>query len=196
MPRPEDIAAENDAQLAELATLCLASARDLAARQLACDDAEAAARLAQALHHMGRSLRQTAALRARLARDLIRGVREDRINAAKQRDAQALVRRAQVEAPLRRLIWNEYEDSDAKAFDEALENRLDEEVLADTFTAEPLQAQIARIKALIRLSDPIPPPAPSAERGRRPEGPQGASAALSAAKDSEVLSDDYWRSSA
>ena len=146
--------------LAELAELCLASARDLAAKQLATEDPTETAVLASALHKVGRSARQCLALEARLVRDAQRALREDRDDAAKQRTVQTKVRRAKVRGALNQLVWDEYEDDEAEALELVISGRLDAEELADSFTTEPLDAQVERIRKSIGLGKPEPPPEP------------------------------------
>ena len=147
--------------LAELAELCLASARDLAARQAVAEDPADAAVLASALHKVGRSARQCLALEARLVRDAQRALREDRDDAAKQRTVQTQVRRAKVKSALNQLVWNEYEGDEAEAWEMAVGESLDDEELVDSFTTEPLDAQVERIRKSIGLGKPAPAPEPS-----------------------------------
>ena len=162
--------------LAELAELCLASARDLAARQAVAEDPADAAVLASALHKVGRSARQCLALEARLVRDAQRALREDRDDAAKQRTVQTQVRRAKVKSALNQLVWNEYEGDEAEAWEMAVGESLDDEELVDSFTTEALDAQVERIRKSIGLGKPEP-----AEETAAPD---------------PVLADDYWNSSA
>ena len=142
--------------LAELAELCLASARDLAAKQLATEDPGETAVLAGALHKVGRSSRQCLALEAKLVRDAQRALREDRDDAAKQRTVQTQVRRAKVKSALNQLVWNEYEGDEAEAWEMAVGESLDDEELVDSFTTEPLDAQVERIRKSIGLGKPEP----------------------------------------
>ena len=144
------------AVLAELAELCLASARDLAAKQLATEDPGETAVLASALHKVGRSSRQCLALEARLVRDAQRALREDRDDAAKQRTVQTQVRRAKVKSALNQLVWNEYEGDEAEAWEMAVGESLDDEELVDSFTTEPLDAQVERIRKSIGLGKAAP----------------------------------------
>ena len=166
--------------LAELAELCLASARDLAARQAAAEDPADAAVLAAALHKVGRSVRQCLALEARLLRERQRVERETRDDAAKQRSLQTTRRRAQVQSALNQLIWNEYENPEAEALEMVVDDRLDAEELTDSFTAEPLAAQVERIRKSIGLDVEPPPASPAPEPDRVPP----------------PIDDDHWRSSA
>ena len=144
--------------LAEFSELCLASARDLLARQLAAEEATEAAACAGALHKVGRSLRQAMALEAKLRRDQAAAGREAVVRTAEADQKRRRHRRAQVEAALARLIWTEGEDA-GEALETELSDLLDEEILADSFGDEPLDAHIARLCARLGVN---PGPAPFA----------------------------------
>jgi hypothetical protein len=136
--------------LAEFAELCLGSARDLHMRQIAAEEGAEAAALAAALHKVGRSLRQSMALEARLRRDQEAAGREA-IAAAMAEGGQAeekrrARRRAQVEAAVERLIWTEAESDDiAKGLVGDLSDLLDAESLADGFGDEAHAVHVARL---------------------------------------------------
>ena len=161
--------------LAELAELCLVSARDLAAKQLATEDPADSASLASALHKVGRSARQCLALEARLLREGKLADRETRDDAQRQRTFQTQKRRAQVQSALGQLIWDEYDRPEAEALEMVVDDRLDAEELADAFTTEPLEAQVERIRKSIGLTQAAPETEP-------PPDP--------------IRSDDDWHSSA
>lgn len=131
--------------LAEFAELCLSSARDLHARQLATEDAATAADLASALHKVGRSLRQSMALEARFRRGQETAQREVETQAVRAEEKRRGRRKAQVTAAVERLIWTEAgSEREAEGLISELEDLLDEEILADAFGDEPLEAHIAR----------------------------------------------------
>ena len=155
--------------LAELAEFLLASARDLAARQAAAEEPADAGVLADALHKVGRSYRQTLALEAKLRRDHVRAQRETRDDAQKQRTLQTQQRRARVRSALNQLIWDEYEGDEAEALEDVVGERLDDEELADSFTTEALDAQVERIRKSIGLGKQAPAetPKPPADDGWR-----------------------------
>ena len=170
--------------LGEFSELCLASARDLAARQLATEDAAEAAELASALHKVGRSLRQSMALEARLRRDQEQGVRE-----AQDRKAQADLtrrrhRRAQVEAAFERLSWDEGFDYD----EDDLSEILDVDILAETFGQLPLDRQIVNLCKRMGLE---PPQRLGPAKADTDEAPQDTHI-----RPPPPLDDDFWRSSA
>ncbi len=178
-----DMTQRHAAILAEVAEICLESVRDLAVRQKDADDPEQAALLAGALHKVSRSLRQTLALEARLVREAQRALREDRDDAVKQRTFQTQVRRAKVKSALNQLVWNEYEGDEAEAWEMAVGECLDDEELVDSFTTEPLDTQVERIRKSIGLGEPEPPP-PAPEPAPGPD------------RVPPPIDDDCWRSSA
>ena len=166
MPPEAQIAQENDAALAELAQLCLASARDLNARQLAAPEADEAARLAQAFHRVARSVRQSTALRAKLARDLTRAGCEDRQDVIQQQKTSVAAHKAEVRLAVQRLIWDEYERDAADELIDDLDERLDAESTAPDFTATPVEVLVARIRESLGM---VPA---SQDEGEQPDRPE------------------------
>ena len=151
--------------LAELSELGLTLARDLQARALVAETPEDAAGLANAFHRISRSVRQTLALEARLERDRKRAEREDFAEAQRQDRARVEKRSDQVRASVERLIWTEYEEDEAERLIDDLGDLLAEEALYDGFTADPVEAHIARICEDLGLPDPP-------LGGRWPGGPE------------------------
>ena len=141
--------------LARLAQICLAQA--------------------EAFQRASRSYRQTVALQEKLLREAKRAERETRDDAQKQRSLQTHTRRAKVQSALNQLIWNEYENPEAEALEMVVDDRLDDEQLADTFTTEPLEAQVERIRKSIGLTQAEPEAEPP---------------------PNSILPDDDWHSSA
>jgi hypothetical protein len=209
--------------LTELAELGLSSARDLHQRQLAAETPEQAVRVAAALHRIGRSLRQTVALEAKLERDAKRGEREDVLEEAKQvvsLDKVRLARRrGQVQAAVERVAWNESETMDdfytAKA---DLDELLDIEVQDDAFLAADPDLLIARLCKTLGYPSPLageggprrgseegshndrhcPSPADPANPEKPLIRPASAAHLLPQGEkddDDPLFSDDYWRSS-
>jgi hypothetical protein len=201
------------AVLMELAELGLSSARDLHRRQLAAETPEQAVRVAAALHRIGRSLRQTVALEAKLERDAKHGEREDALEEARQvvsLDKVRLARRrGQVQAAVERVAWNESETMDD--FDTAkadLDELLDIEVQDDAFLAADPDLLIARLcKTMGFTSEVIPrsggtpdPGDPSgvaspSSRSGSPASPSGRAEDDAGGDDDPLYADDYWRSS-
>ncbi|MDB5441932.1 MAG: hypothetical protein JWP73_308 [Phenylobacterium sp.] len=140
--------------LAELAALGLGLARHLNERAFAAEAPEDKASLTLAFHRASRSVRQTLALEARLQRDAQRQALEDRAEVRQDAERRVAKRRARVRAAMERLIWTEHEDAEAEVLVDDLEMLLDEDELSDGFTADPVEAHIARICEALGLKDP------------------------------------------
>ena len=202
--------------LSELAELGLTLARDLHTRALAADTPEQAADLAQAFHAVGRSVRQTLALEARLHRDHQRADREDRLDAQRQANSRNLIRKAQLRSAVEGVIWTEYEGTEAENLLDDLDHHLDEAILYDDFTSDPVETHIQRICSQLDLktegANPLspsatappngkqlaaqdPPPGRSPIRGRWPEGPEGVAAHSALPNPTKASTHDDWRNS-
>ena len=172
MHTPADIAREQDAGLQQLFQAGLELALQVQANAMAAQP-EAQARLSLTFHRLSRGVRQTAALRMKLAHDATRSDREQAAEVVKLETARAEKRQGQVKAGVEALIWTEAEG--VEAFDELqgeLEERLQIEVQDDqAFLAEPLAAQVARIAHCIGL-----PPPPCGVEERSPSGEQSTNA--------------------
>ena len=105
-----EMQARHAAALGRLAELGLALAADLERRALAAPDDDTAARLADSFHKVGRSVRQTLALEARLLREHVADVRECAAEDARTRPARLRARQREVRRQVERLIWDEVED--------------------------------------------------------------------------------------
>jgi len=125
-----DITEEEALGLAEVARHDLAMVRSFAARAQAAEDPEVASDLARSYQRAARSYRQTLALKVRLKREIAAAARENRPRPV--RDEAAIARRVrEVGGAVRRLIYNEYERSDAETCDELVET-LEETLLSDS----------------------------------------------------------------
>jgi len=142
MSSPDDMA---DAMLSRFAELSLELAAGLQARALATEDDEQAARIASAFHQVGRSLRQSLALRAKLQQE----AREDA-----QREAQARRddRKARVRKPLEREVWREFRGYDAENLCRELERFVEEEGEDPDFMDADVDAMIASLRARLPLT--------------------------------------------
>jgi hypothetical protein len=166
------------------------------------------ARLSLTFHRLSRGVRQTAALRMRLAREAERSGREivDEIISLDKRRLEK--RKAQVKAAVECLIWTEAESPEAlETFNGDLEELLEIEPQdAETFLGEPLDDQIARLCQRVGVSPPpsavIPrsggTPDPGDPGGLASPSPRHGSPAspCGRAEDDAGGDDDYWRSSA
>jgi hypothetical protein len=188
-------------------------AEDLCAAALAAETADEKQSLTLAFHRMGRTLRQTLALEAKLRRDARRQDHVEQDRAGKLAQARVTAHRNKLTAEVHRLIWNEAEDDDqAETLKSELDDRLDLEALdAEDFLTEPVEDQIARLCAAIGLKAPPPTVIPRSGDTPDPGDPSGltgpaaqlGSPASTCGRaeddgvggDDDLLSDDYWRSS-
>ena len=142
-----DITEEEALGLAEVARHDLAMVRSFAARAQAAEDPEVANDLARSYQRAARSYRQTLALKVRLKREIAAAVREGREPPV--RDEAAVARRVrEVRGAVRRLIYDEYERSDAETCEDLAENL--EEILLVTsrrsdFMARDLDEQVVAL---------------------------------------------------
>ena len=208
-----DLASELDEGLKQLFDSGLALALEVQKNAMAAEPAEQA-RLGLTFHRLSRGVRQTAALRMKLARDAERAGREQAAEVVDLAKVRVQKRRAQVQTTIDRLIWTEAESDDSEIvlrgeLDELLDIEVQDE---EAFEAEDLDDQIERICRI--LSVPVPPPqgevsakptegasavdVPRPLLSGSPLSPSGTAPPKGGATDDEdpILSDDYWRSSA
>jgi len=153
------MAERHNALLQELAGLGMTVARELGQRVAAAETVEAAEGLALAFHRVSRSVRQTLALEAKLARDLRAIARDDHAQSEALTRRRVQQRQARVRAALARDLWTEYEEDEAERLNEILFERLEEAALDDAFLQGPVEACIARLRADLGLpaNDSSPP---------------------------------------
>ena len=140
------------AGLCELAALDLAMARDFAARAKAAQDPEVANALARTYQRMGRSYRQSLALKVRLAREIAQADREPSPPIPRD-EARIEARIAEIRRPVQRVIWAEHEPAEtADPLDdlagevfELLDARLDILARDNRFGLEPLDVHVGSI---------------------------------------------------
>jgi hypothetical protein len=161
--------------LAELAALGLSLARAAHEEALAAETPAAKAEMTLAFHRISRSVRQTLALEAKLARDRQQQQREVRAETVNQKEKAVYRRRSQVRLAVERLIWTEAEGQEAERLFSDLDDILEEEVLYDSFTVDPVEAHIARICTALGLTAAAPHDGmltefPPDESGRRSSG--------------------------
>ena len=138
--------------LGELAGLGMAVARDLQGRVACAETDEAAQGLALAFQRVSRSVRQTLALEAKLARDMRRIAREDAADTRDEVRRRVNLRQGQVRVAVAREVWAEHEGDEAEARLEALESHILDAALSETFLDEPIEACIARIRVDLGLA--------------------------------------------
>jgi hypothetical protein len=189
MDSDADMMARHIRLLARFAEQAASLAEDLCASALAAETLEEKQAASLAFHRMGRALRQTIALEARLRRDESRALREDRDEGVKLEAARVEKRKAHVKGTVERLIWTETEDADdAEDLVDRLESLVEAEAGVEGFAAEAPEAQIVRLCEILGLD----PPEPSSAHPRAGGDPSGGSSDQADDEDP----DDYWRSSA
>jgi hypothetical protein len=196
-----DIASELDDGLRELFDAGLALALQVQANAMAAEPAEQA-RLAITFHRISRGVRQTAALRMRLAREAERAGRDATAEVISLDKRRLDKRKGQVKAAIESLIWTEAEGDDS-TLSLDLEDLLDIETQdPDTFAAEDLDEQVRRFAEKLGLEIPL---RPNSDRHGRPcaghPWSQDASMIRGGAQvslppgDGDAAGDDYWRPS-
>jgi len=204
-----DIASELDEGLKQLFDGGLELALQVQANAMAAEPAEQA-RLSLSFHRLSRGVRQTAALRMKLAREAERAVRETTAEVISLDRRRLEKRKGQVKAAIQSLIWTEAEPDDS-SFNLDLEELLDIETQdPETFQAEDLEDQVARFAMKLGLGAQDPPPQgevaqragggfiPSGSTGglQPPQSLRDSSPSGGASEDEDpILSDDYWRRS-
>lgn len=148
-----DMQARHAGMLAEVAELSLTLARKLHERAMAAEtDAEAQA-AAAAFHRISRTLRQTLALEARLARDSRREAFEARRLAEDERRERVKARKAYVGHVGDRLIWTEAERDEVGRLLVELRRWCDVEAYdEEAFLEAPAEAVVARLRRDLGLA--------------------------------------------
>jgi hypothetical protein len=157
-----------DAMLSIMAEVCLESVVEAGQRQKAAADDEAFERAGRALQGACRNLRQTIAMKQRfdreeaakaeMARKAAEGVR-----AEAEREHRSAVDRhhTRVRRHFERVLWNEYEPTDAQELFEDLDDRLTDLAEQPGFLDTPTETLIQRLADDIGLNDePDEPAAP------------------------------------
>ena len=151
MSVPDDISDEE--MLGRLAACDLSAAERVHGRLMAAEAASEVAELGRTYQRLARSLRQTLALKARLKREREAAAKDAPQAAPAAPGGVAVARRLrEVRQAVTRVIWNEAEREDAPFYEEALDELVAEEMLRDSFCAEPLDDHVARICLALGLS--------------------------------------------
>lgn len=152
MVDPVAMAERHAAVLAELSELGMAFARDARRDAEAAETPEERARQALVFQRVARSIRQSLALEAKLAREAHRAERE-RAEIQRREDGMKSVRRKERLADrLHDLTWREREDlseEEEEEFDELVSDAIHSESLSETFLAEELEVQVGRVLTAI-----------------------------------------------
>ena len=171
MSPASDMSHRHAAHLAELAELGMALARDLQQQALAADTPDEKAGLAQAFHSIARTVRQSMALEARLAREARRETVEAESRATRAEAASVAARKAEVRARVRGLVWDEAEASDCAALIDDLDDRLSDAEHLPGFTDEEIDAHVQRLRGELGLTPGVPAARRRSKPGEAPTGP-------------------------
>ena len=168
-----------DAMLSIMAEVCLEAVVEAGQRQKTAEEAEAFERAGRALQGACRNLRQTIALKQRFDREQARKA-DDARRAEDAARAEAECRRLtattrqqiRVRRHFERVLWNEYEEDEAQALFNDLDDRLGDLAEEPDFLDTPAETLIQRLADAIGLDDKpeddppaaepaaIPPPSP------------------------------------
>ncbi len=152
-----DMAQKHARILGELAEFGLDLARKLHDQGMAAETPEETADLARAFHSVSRSVRQTLALEAKLAREAARQDHDDRaragllaekerVDAAQLADAPYRERKNRIGAVLERLVYSEYEDEgEIERLMDEIVDRPDGDAQAEGFLDAAIDDQIAAL---------------------------------------------------
>jgi len=145
--------------LGDYAEMALALAHDLHRTALNAESPEEKVRCAEAFHRLGRGLRQSLALHARLERDAEEPAREAPAPRAVPESTRRIRRKATLKAAVERLIWTERErlEDPPEALLPRLERLLASELQAEAFLDTDPDLQIARLCAALRVPLPKTP---------------------------------------
>ena len=161
MTAPPVLTAERiDAMLSVMAEVCLESVVEAGQRQKAAEDFEAFERCGRTMQRACRNLRQTIALKQRFDREEARKADDarrmaDAIRTEAERERRSAVARQEtrVRRHFERVLWDEYDDDEAQALfddmDERLCDLLDEPYFLDT----PAETLIRRLADQLGLGD-------------------------------------------
>jgi hypothetical protein len=207
-----DIASELDEGLKQLFDGGLQLALHVQANAMAAEPAEQA-RLAMTFHRLSRGVRQTAALRMKLAREAERSGREVAAEVISLDRRRLEKRKGQVKAAIQNLIWTEAEPDDS-TFNLDLEELLDIETQdPETFQAEDLEDQVQRFAIMLglgsspsaqrdegevssKMTEGVAAHEPNRPASQPPQSLRDSSPSGGASEDDDpILSDDYWRRS-
>ena len=180
MSVPDDIS--DAAMLSRLAACDLSAAERVHGKLMAAEDVSEIAELGRTYQRFARSLRQTLALKSRFQREQAQAEKDAQPPPAPPGGLLVARRVRDVRAAVLRVIWDEAESEDAALdLEETLDALISLERLADSFCAEPLDDQVARLCLTLDLTpdgaetwrdlpDPASPDATATEPGWRSSG--------------------------
>jgi hypothetical protein len=155
MSEPSEMNARHGRILAELAELGLGLARELQAQALAAETPAERAEAALAFQRVGRAVRQSIALEAKLERDRARDAREaadDRARTAEDRTAR---RKREAKLAVRQAVWRQAgRNLQAEHLMKDLDDTIELEACKDEFIDDPVEAVVERLCRLIGVISP------------------------------------------
>lgn len=162
-----EIVAQQEEGLALLFERGLELALQVQADAMAAGAPDERARLALSFQRLSRSVRQTAALRTKLAAEAGRAERSEGAEVIQLQKVRVERRKDEVRAAVRRLIWTEAEgEAMAEDLKGDLEDLLEGEGLSEAFASEALETQVQRILDMLG----IVPPGQGGEQAMPTEG--------------------------
>jgi hypothetical protein len=177
------------AALSALTALGVEMASNIQAAALTAEAAEDKHRLATAFARVARSVRQSIALDAKLAREARQAAREAAQDGRRAVEAEGERRRKRVKLSLEREIWNEAEGEDAERLLDALDEQLDLDELSE-LAGESVEAQIERIRAGLGLTG-VPLEEAADDEDDEDDDDARASGGQAAAEPDDE-DDDFW----
>jgi hypothetical protein len=167
---PAIMAEAHEQALGRLADRLLRYACHLLDEGEAAEDLNDKARVGEVAAKIGRGVRQTIALQARLARDARRGAHEAAVEDDARRTKAIPLKKAEVRRAVERLVWTEFEREDHEA--EQLLADLDETLLDEAFEPgfleTPTETLVARLAETFELTLPQPRPEEAVAEGASP----------------------------
>jgi hypothetical protein len=165
MTEAADIVEREAQMLGRLAELDLAAVEKVHAQLMQAEAAHEVADLGRTYQRFARSLRQTLALKARLAGERMRHARVRREEAARARTARAPqdetaleARKAEIREAVTRVAWDEYERTDAEEVLLEFEDLLPLAAAEESFLTAPVPIVAARLCALLEIPWRTVPP--------------------------------------
>lgn len=157
MASPAEIAERHSEMLTAFAELSFELAQNLQARALAAEDDDTAGQLARNFHQVGRALRQSLALHARLQREHAEIGERVEAKANQQREATLIRRKTQVGKAAERMVWDEYEAEEADFITMLLPDVVEEIAEDPDFLEAPIEDLVARIRRALDQEQLIGP---------------------------------------
>jgi hypothetical protein len=129
VPETDPIAERQEQVLGEFAEWLHAAGREAHQRLMASETADDFATYNNALHKLGRGLRQTLVLQRRFIDERLKGEAQARLMAEARRPDPVGHKRSRISSAIARVVWNEHEDFDEDEVERFMED-VDDRLLA------------------------------------------------------------------